>query len=294
MRAFVILFLGVVAASLVTGCQSTTKVRPSEDLAFVRLSDDLWQIWVCDTAGRHFRQVTRSPIDKRTPRWTADGSGILFRSGNGEAFLADPATGDERQLLTGMEPVSGIGPANSDDRILFTKFKQTLADASDIWTAAPDGTARRQITNDVGLQYDPAASPDGQRIAYISGQGFGNHELYIMDADDSSKRRLTDDQNLDLLPAWHPNGKQLAYVSDITGNYDIWIMDLEDSQTRNMTQHEALDSCPAWSPDGRWIAFTSTRSGASQIWIMSADGTDARQVTRGDKAMEPSWRRTNP
>jgi len=283
-----------VVALVVMGCQSTDRICPATELAYVRLTDGLWQVWVIDSAGKHPKQLTSSMFDKRFPKWTTDGQGVLFRTNNGEAFLIEVESGKERRILRGLEPIGSVSPANMGSRVVFAKYKQTLTDASDIWLAEPEGVERRIVTNDPGLQYGPAASPDGRRIAYISGQGFGKHELHVMAADGTTKARLTENQALELLPAWRPDGGRLAYVSDVAGNYDVWAMTPDGQDKRQLTSDEALDSCPSWSPDGRSIAFMSTRSGSSQIWIMGADGSDPRQVTRGDEAMEPCWRRTNP
>ena len=107
----------------------------------------------------------------------------------------------------------------------------------------------RQVWLDFG--FDPALSPDGTRIAYVTG-------------DTSS-----------------------GYFNPI----DIVVMDLRDRSVRNLTANDAVTaSTPAWSRDGHRIAFQSRRSGTLELYVMNADGTGLTQVTNGVGFLgRPSW-----
>ena len=59
------------------------------------------------------------------------------------------------------------------------------------------------ITNSPASDRQPAWSPDGTRIAFISNRE-GNYELYVANADGSRIARLTDDPGNDFNPAWSP------------------------------------------------------------------------------------------
>ena len=60
----------------------------------------------------------------------------------------------------------------------------------------------KRITDDPG--HDdvlPAWSPDGKKIAFVSGRD-GNNEIYVMNADGTGVTRLTKDPGEDLDPTW--------------------------------------------------------------------------------------------
>jgi Tol biopolymer transport system component len=82
----------------------------------------------------------------------------------------------------------------------------------DIVVRQPDGSMS-VLTDDPGLDLDPAWSPDGSRIAWSSdAQATGLH-IWIMDADGSDQTRLTTNDRFETDPAWSPDGTRIAYVS---------------------------------------------------------------------------------
>jgi len=69
------------------------------------------------------------------------------------------------------------------------------------------------ITNDLNYAFEPAWSPDGSKIVFVSnrdGESMGNigfhgyTEIYIMNADGSNIVRLTKDTYDDESPIWAP------------------------------------------------------------------------------------------
>lgn len=155
----------------------------------------------------------------------------------------------------------------------------------EIYTANPDGTDLRRITNSESMDVNPCWSPDGQRFAFAS-----DGAIWIMDTDGGNKAKLTQSRNLNVEPAWSPDGSRIAFVSLRDGDPEIFVMDIDGTDVTNLTDNDSHDSWPAWSPDGQRIAFESNRDGDSEIYVMSADGTDVGRLTRSPgKEMGPAW-----
>ena len=53
-----------------------------------------------------------------------------------------------------------------------------------------DGSGQTRLTNNPATDGDPAWSPDGTKIAFVSDRD-GNLEIYVMNADGSGQTRLT-------------------------------------------------------------------------------------------------------
>ena len=170
---------------------------------------------------------------------------------------------------------------------------------TDVHAVRADGRGLRRLTRG-GSSRDPAWSPDGRRIAYVSSAG-GDAELYVADADGGNPRRLTENRHEDVLPSWSPDGRRLAFASDRTGAFEIWIVDADGARATRLTRgarRAYFNVFPAWSPDGRWIAFASSSSTPEnqEIYVVRLDGTGRTRLTRthgsadrlGDDAT-PSW-----
>lgn len=260
----------------------------ASDLAYCRLTDGFWQIWVTGAGGGN-RQITYDPTDKRRPRWMPDGKRIAYRDGNQRPFVVGLDGAAPRAILQDLGRVRDLAPTNDPSRIVFARFRSNVANNTDLWVAGLDGEDRRILTHLGGLQYDPALSPDGKRITYVSGQGPGTYDLFICNADGSERQPLTRNAAREHSPCWSPDGSRIVYASDLPGNSELCILDLAAGELAWLTENNVLDTDPTWSPSGRHIAFTSYRSGELQVWIMGADGSDPRQLTSGAECREPSW-----
>lgn len=157
--------------------------------------------------------------------------------------------------------------------------------------------------------YDPALSPDGQKVAFVSDRD-GNPELYLINFDYNTTAtfaRLTD--TIDCVngrPSWLPDGSGLVYESNCQGgNYEIYrgtLNYVQDKQKEiqvglispanatRLTFNNSDDRWPRVSPDGSLIAFFSTRDGNSEIYTMTGDGGQQARITDNPAADQaPTW-----
>jgi uncharacterized protein YjdB len=127
---------------------------------------------------------------------------------------------------------------------------------------------------------DPAFSPDGSRIAYVT-QRDGNAEIYVMNADGTDARRITNDPQADGHPSFTPDGQTVIFNSARTaGKLQVWAVNVDGSGTAQLTR-DSVSWSPAVSSDGQTIAYVSVRNKEQHIWLMNRDGSNQRQFTRG-------------
>ena len=164
----------------------------------------------------------------------------------------------------------------------------------EIYVMNADGTGPTRLTVDPAGDVDPDWSPDGSKIAFVSGRDDTYGEIYVMNADGSGLNRLTNNAVLDFSPAWSPDGSKIAFVHDDgCCNAEIYVMNANGTGPVNLTNNPAFDANPSWSPDGSKIAFRSTRDRNDDLYIMNADGTGLVRVTNdlpdGPFDAQPSW-----
>jgi WD40 repeat protein len=94
----------------------------------------------------------------------------------------------------------------------------------EIFAMNPDGSDQTNLTNNPALDYAPAGSPDGRRIAFIRCEEICH--LFVMNADGSGQRRLTNDPGPDYFATWSPDGRRIAFAR---GDGDIWVMNADGS-----------------------------------------------------------------
>jgi hypothetical protein len=108
-----------------------------------------------------------------------------------------------------------------------------------------DGSEQRQVTRLGVLSWAPMFHPSGDYIVFATNlQGFGNFELYMVDAEGrSAPIRVTDSAGFDGLPAFSPDGKRLTWTSGrgADGASQIFIADWDDAEARRLL---GLDGAP--------------------------------------------------
>jgi Tol biopolymer transport system component len=137
--------------------------------------------------------------------------------------------------------------------------------------------------------FDPAWSPDGERIAFASRREGGG--IFVMGATGENPIRVSDEG---YNPAWSPDGKSIVYTTEFvqdpygrTGIGALYVIDLETGERRMLDTKDPGDPSqsdgdavePAWSPDGSRIAFWSNRDGRRDIFTVSAMGGERIQIT---------------
>jgi uncharacterized protein YjdB len=135
-----------------------------------------------------------------------------------------------------------------------------------------------KISTDSGTATEPAFSPDGARIAFVSTRD-GNPEVYVMNADGTTATRLTNDPQADGRPTFTPDGQTILFHSARTaGKQQIWSVNVDGTGLTQLTR-DSVNFAPTVSPDGQTVAYVSIRDKTYDIWLMSRDGSNPRRFT---------------
>jgi TolB protein len=198
---------------------------------------------------------------------------------------ATPPSGD------GTTPASGETP---EGKIAFVSFEDVN---QEIYVMNPDGSDKRNVTNDPATDFDPDWSPDGKQIAFVSDRS-GQVQIHVMDADGSNVRQLTPDGGGGLSPRWSRDGTKIAFSQ----NGSIAVMDADGSNLRVVLEAEPQETAPdckagafpgGWSPDDDVITYysASVSRQEGQVCTVKVDGSDVEVVVaeEGVYNVEPVW-----
>ena len=189
---------------------------------------------------------------------------------------------------------------------------------ADIYVMNADGSGVVRLTDNDSSDLDPAWSPDGGRIVFVSDRDndVEKYDIYVMNADGSGVEQLTDGCGNNA-PAWSPDGDRIGFTSrgdiyvmnadgsgvvQLTGaprdscsqlfvsvrdGEPAWYLRKADGSVELFTDYDSMnwnsvDSGPEWSPDGSRIALQSIRDDEFGVYVMNADGSGFEQLNEND------------
>jgi Tol biopolymer transport system component/N-acetylneuraminic acid mutarotase len=250
-------------------------------------------VYTMDLDGANPTRLTSEPAYDDQPKWSPDGSKIVFmsdRDGNFEIYSMN-ADGSNQTRLTNSLGGDGF-PAWSPDgtKIVFTSGDMRNPATFEIYTMNADGTNRTRLTNDNFIDGVPAWSPDGTKIVFMSGGSsvfdINSFEIFVINADGSNRTRLTNNTVVDGQPSFSPDGSRILFGSGSglsPNGIEIFVMNADGSNRTQLTNNAVTDGFPAWSPDGTKIIFASgsiADENGVELFVMNADGTNRIRLTK--------------
>ena len=286
------------------GDQNDSQPRWSPDgktIAFIsnRGDEKQPQIYLIPFAGGEARALTELKGEIGALEWSPDGSQfvIQFRAKDAEVLERD---GDEQKKKLGIV-------ARHYERVFykFDGYGFLPHERWHIWTVdASSGVANQLTAGPIFDELQPAWSPDGKSIAFISNRNpdpdlaRGDTSLFVIPAAGGLERQIETTSQA-LLPSFSPDGKLIAYIGqrDYTQwwqNNDLWVAPVDGSMPpRNLTTKfdATVDTAsindlnfghnpqaPAWSPDGNTLFFQVSKDGSNLLMSANVSNGELRTV----------------
>jgi Tol biopolymer transport system component len=224
------------------------------------------------------------PIQGDSPQgltWTASGDGIILpaiHDGPCQLWRYRLDGGTPIAVSSGEEDAAFPHKLAQGNHLAYVLYRNNVnlweLNVNDPRSVSPADAS--PVASSTRMQIDPAFSPDGRKIAFLSDRS-GAQEIWVTDTDTQTSTQLTHFGGPPTgSPSWSPDGLQVAFDSAES----IYVISADGGLPRRVT---ATGVVPAWSRDGNSIYFASDRSGKFQIWTVDGETPShpAIQVTRG-------------
>ena len=151
----------------------------------------------------------------------------------------------------------------------------------DLYALGPDGQGLRQLTHRGSSNQDPAFSPDGTHLAFVSNRS-GSAQVWVLPLAGGEARQVTDFPFGARQPQWFPDGNRLAAVTKVMED----CRDLEELKKREeeKPKHSGgrlIDSLMF----RHWDAWTENQ--LEHIFSFDLDGGAAVDHTPGNSPCPP-------
>ena len=234
------------------------------------------RIWLVSAKGEDARPISDGPHGDEAPRWSPDGSRI--------AFLSKRDAGE----------------------------KAKYNDKPQLWLMPAEGGAATRVCGMPNGMSDPAWSPDGSRIAFLSLEGaepdangpkvnepLRHNRLWTVPPGSDTPQPVTPPDVTVWRYAWSPDSRSIAvYFTEGPGETDwyrgqIGIVPAGGGRVRQITQLTRQADAPAWSRDGQTLYYISGEWSdrgivGGEIFAIPAAGGEPRDLTP-DVHYSPSW-----
>jgi serine/threonine protein kinase len=171
-------------------------------------------------------------------------------------------------------------------------FSRRAPGNEDLWLLDLERSTTTRFTSNPAPDESPAWSPDGSRIAYVSGR-----DLYQKPSGgDAKEELLVRSEAGTILWDWSHDGKFLIYSRpDPKNRMDLWLLPMQgDHKPEPFLATEFYETQGQFSPDVHWVAYSSDESGTPEVYVQpfgsSAGGGGKVKISEGG-GTHPRWRR---
>ena len=237
-------------------------------------------------------------------------------------LIASPAFAQSIDDLIALKRVTGTPAISPDGRRVAYQVRETNWDdnayETEIWLADTGAAGSgRQITNATKSSTQPAFSPDGRWLAFLSDRS-GTRQIYRLSLEGGEAEALTSGSEDVRAFEWSPDGTRIAYTmtdpvtpamkerAEKYGDYthedhdarmaNLHVVTVATRATAAVTAGQFVVGAFAWSPDGTRLAFDhrvssdAGESGSADISLVNATGGAVTPlVTQAGPDSNPQW-----
>jgi len=216
-------------------------------------------------------RLTADAWDDESPSVSPDGTRIAYisnRFGIHDIFIWDLVNNTLTQMTNSNNYEGTISWSNDGSYIVYDVYQNDHFDLI-IQSVNDLSEAPIQLTDGTSNNFQPAWSPDGSQLAFVSDRN-GRNEIWLAKLHDPAERFVKIIGSLEANfshPSWSPDGTTLAICKQDNSNKIILVKtDSLDAEPAEIGYGED----PAWMPDGSGILATINQPNQTEIIAYAA------------------------
>jgi dipeptidyl aminopeptidase/acylaminoacyl peptidase len=310
-RIWMIPTAGGAAIALTTEGGSSSHPRWSPDgkyIAFIAArrgsSDDddanKKQVWLLNREGGEAQQLTDTVQDVENLAWSPESDRLVL-------VLQDP-TPEEIEAAESKTKESKAKPKPRPwviDRLHFKEDEVGYLDRrrTHLYVFTIADKKQKQITSGDYDDSEPAWSPDGGKIAFVSNRTTPepdmnfNTDIWVVAVDNGDQGKslvqVTTNPGSESEPAWSPDGKWIAYTTQLEpelfqySTFQIAVSAATGGAANVLTKKlDRNSTIPRFSADGKWIYFIADDDGTQNLMRVPATGGEIARPIGGRTMVE--------
>ena len=224
-------------------------------------------LYVFDVATKKMTQVTSGDFDDEAPAWSPDGKWLAFSS---KRTMPDPDRNYDRNIFV------------------------VASDNTDM------GEHPTQVTTNPGSDAQPAWSPDGKWITYVTQLDpklldYSTKHVAVSPATGGEVRVLTmafDRMSSD--PRFSPDGNFIYFIADDDGTQNLCKVPAAGGEVTRLISGRLMLYAYTLAKNGAVAALITTPERPSEVFTMGAEGGEPTRVTHANDGLMSQLKLTMP
>jgi len=250
----------------------------------VMTDKNLSNLWLINFDGTGNRALTTGNQNDNSPRWSHDGTKIVFKSNKDDEktklYLMDIASGTSYALTNTKYAPSNVVWSHDDTMLAFTMFVPKRKASPIQMPAKPEGA--KWNTPPIYID-DMNYRRDGS--GYVKP---GNTQLFTLPVQGGTPRQLTFKDFSHGSPQWSKDDSKLYFSANFheeeefePQDSEVYALEVSSGKVEALTDRYGPDGSPKVSPDGKHIAYLGNDDKylgyqLSQLYVMDADGSNSK------------------